>query len=347
MTTLPTKLPDRHQGVHFAVEIQKTRLAFRTPRMKSIPLPKEFVDRNAWAESQLKSLVADPEGFDHTATYNKHTFLEAIVLTEREDWLETALALGAPVDQRDHVQRTALHYAAQGGRNGMIELLLAAGADLEAQDGNHNTPLHMACQVNWENTVAFLIAKGANKEARTLLEETTPLIEAARRSLESMQVLLDAGVDKNACSKYGETALMAAIAGGNPEAAQILIAAGVELNVTDTDSHPALWHALQREEFKTHPHHDVFQNLLDAGADLHTTAPNGFTLLHCAAEIGRLDQLLILLDMGLDPHAQSLDGHTAHSLLLEKHSGIANAFREAVMERQLPKPSVRKAGPRF
>lgn len=347
MKKSPTKLPNRHQEPHFAVDTQNIRLACRTPQVASLPLPREFQDRNAWAAAQLQALVSDPDGFDHTATYKKHTFLEAIVLTTREDWLETALSLGSPVDQRDDLQRTALHHAAQGGLNGMIERLLAAGADLEAKDGNHNTPLHMACQVNWEQTVALLIAKGANLEARTLLSETTPLIESAQRSLESMLVVLEAGADKNASSKHGETALMAAICGGNPEAAQRLIDAGVDLDAIDTEGHSVLWHALQREEFKTHPHHDLFQDLLDAGANLHVSGPNGFTLLHCAAELGRLDQLLALLDRGLEPHAQSLDGHTVQTLLMAKHPEIVPAFREAVLERQLPQAPVRKAGPRF
>jgi len=73
--------------------------------------------------------------------------------------------------------------------------------------------------------------------------------------------------------------------------------------------------------------------LLDHGADIEARDRRGFTALHRAAEMGRLDVLRVLLDRGAAPEPTA-EGHTPRSLaagrgneeivaLLDKH--IASA----------------------
>jgi ankyrin repeat protein len=58
--------------------------------------------------------------------------------------LQLLLAAGAKVNEVDSQGRTALHGAAQGGRNEIVKLLAAKGADLQVKDARGFTPLDYA-----------------------------------------------------------------------------------------------------------------------------------------------------------------------------------------------------------
>jgi hypothetical protein len=58
--------------------------------------------------------------------------------------LQLLLAAGSKVNEVDAQGRTALHGAAQGGRNEIVKLLAARGADLQVKDARGFTPLDYA-----------------------------------------------------------------------------------------------------------------------------------------------------------------------------------------------------------
>jgi ankyrin repeat protein len=63
------------------------------------------------------------------------------------------LAAGADVNAKTDMQKTALHFAAEGGMVKITEILLAAKADPRAKDRDSRTPLEVA----GENEVADLL----------------------------------------------------------------------------------------------------------------------------------------------------------------------------------------------
>ena len=76
------------------------------------------------------------------------------------------------LNEDEEGEKTALHYAAENGRDVIVELLIASGADINAKSGHGMTPLHFAAEEG-ENTVAFeLIRLGADINARDIIGRT-------------------------------------------------------------------------------------------------------------------------------------------------------------------------------
>jgi hypothetical protein len=323
------------------------RLNSRSDQMKALLRPTaDELSREEWLAQQIAAFDGDvPQA--EALRWKKHPLLTVAVLAQREDWVEQVLSWGISLELIDNLHRTALHYAVQCESTGIVQRLIDAGANLQAQDGNHNTPLHIAAQTNWENHVALLVDHGANMEAVTLLDTTTPLIDAARMSLESAQVLLEKGANVHAESKHGETPLIAAIAGGNPKAVPVLIAAGADVNHVDAQGCPVLWHALQRTEDLRNPDHNSFGLLLAAHADPCRELPEGRTLMHVAAQHGRLDHLTTLISMAVPAMVADEKGITPLDILNADHPHLAEKFRQRVLEQELPAPAPRRTGPRF
>ncbi len=75
---------------------------------------------------------------------------------ERPDKVQLLLDYGAEVNARGPHGRTALHYAAVGGRTQVIKVLLAHGADPTLRDEQGATALNLARAVNKSESVALL-----------------------------------------------------------------------------------------------------------------------------------------------------------------------------------------------
>jgi len=72
------------------------------------------------------------------------------------------LAAGAPVDGRDDLGRTALHWAAEGGYGDIVEALVEAGGGLDVADGDAETPLIIACVCEHAAIARRLVEAGAS-----------------------------------------------------------------------------------------------------------------------------------------------------------------------------------------
>ena len=79
-----------------------------------------------------------------------------------------ALLAGQPaaVKETSNDGKTALHYAALGGKLEVAEVLIAAGADVNAKDRDSWTPLHCAALKGQTRIAALLRLKGADVRHR-------------------------------------------------------------------------------------------------------------------------------------------------------------------------------------
>lgn len=110
------------------------------------------------------------------------------------------LAGGEAADARDNLGRTALHWAAIGGKTEIVRMLLDAGVPADAPDRNGWTPLSLV-EDNPE-TAKMLIAHGADPNAD---HGGIPalLYLASCRSPEVLEVLLAGGGDAGATDSEG------------------------------------------------------------------------------------------------------------------------------------------------
>src|SRR5262245_53888625 len=219
---------------------------------------------------------------------------------------------------------TALHWASYKDDIETVELLIRAGATVDAANDLGVTPLSLACANGNAAVVAKLLTAKANPNLATP-GGVSPLMIAARvGSVPTVNALLAAGANVNASeASRGQTALMWAAAQRHSDVVRMLIDHGADIrarsrvsllrvnrggpNGTDADvSHvddvekggsTALLFAARQGDLES------AKLLVAAGADVNTTAPDGYSALVLASHSGHGALASFLLEHGADPNS--------------------------------------------
>jgi ankyrin repeat protein len=170
------------------------------------------------------------------------------------------------INIKDQLGRTALHLAAQHNLVDMPKLLQEEGADLDAQDNEGFTPLHLAVQQGLLGTVTRLIGLGANIYVQDN-QGRTPLYWAITKN-------------RQAITKIFINKILASLKGGM-----------VDASIDHTGS-PLLWAAVSVGTL------DQVKTLIQKGARLDRSGPEGGSPLHVAARIGSTAMVDILIEKG-------------------------------------------------
>jgi ankyrin repeat protein len=178
---------------------------------------------------------------------------------------------------------------------------LAPLIDPNGRDRWGHTPLSMAVQYGDLPLVSLLVRRGAEvNEGRQLL---TPVTLAVRRGESSiLQYLRDAGAVSSIVTwtYEGQDGLIAQELARDPLLAELRDEAGT----------PLIHHAAEAL------HLSIVSLLLDHGASIAGTDPNGETPLHRLADMRRVPtgkasvMAMLLLDRGADPNARNWDDVT-------------------------------------
>ena len=179
---------------------------------------------------------------------------ERLLAAVRDGEVEVVRSLleeGADVNAARGDGLTALHLAAEGGRQAVAEALMAAGAAVDAgtRIGGY-TPLHVAARGGHGAVVLRLLEAGADPNARTTNSGVTALHLAAGATggRSAVAALLDHGADPDAREgSAGQTPLFFAAAANRADAVAALLAAGADPGIATAviDVLPTL--ALDRE----------------------------------------------------------------------------------------------------
>lgn len=178
--------------------------------------------------------------------------------------------------------------------------LLDSGANTNVPNKRGETPLHLAAKHNNCTVMRQLLdnyAHCAYFDARDK-SDTTPLFHAVKH-VEATRLLIDFGADVNARNRYGTTPLIAMPATssvGRLSVTRLLLNAGANLNACDNDGMTALHMACDDDDDKW------AKLLLERGADVNANGSTG-TPLHCAAELGSVECVRLLLQWGADTRA--------------------------------------------
>ncbi|KAI9395338.1 hypothetical protein POPTR_005G219201v4 [Populus trichocarpa] len=192
--------------------------------------------------------------------------------------------------------RTALHFAAVGGRAHVCRYLTAeAKLDVNARDGKGETPLHNSITADRYPTAVHLLENGANPNAATD-SGLTPLHYAAKSGLKKFLLLLILkGAEVDAKADSGTPLKWAAIH-GQKKAVKILLDNHADPNMIFDFIHSPLVASILASSF------DSVKLLLQAGADPNTCSL-GMTPLEVAASNGETQ-------LGLTPvEVAALGGH--------------------------------------
>ena len=238
---------------------------------------------------------------------------------------------------------TALHWAVQRDAADVVGLLLNAGADATAPNRYGVAPLTLAAMNGNAAIVGRLLAAGADPNRR-LAEGETVLMTAARTGRpDVVQALLAAGADPNASEPArGQTALMWAAAENNIGAIRVLVANGADVAARTGDpaagepggvfstevgltrdarsgpSFTALLFAVQLGQL------DAVRTLLDLGADVNDTFPDGTSALVVAAMNGQHEVGIHLIDQGADVNAAGQGWNALHQVIRLRRTNIGH-----------------------
>jgi ankyrin repeat protein len=218
------------------------------------------------------------------------------------------LQSGADVRVADRYGITALKLAAENGSAAMIEVLIKAGADPNTVMPTGETVLMTAAHTGKPDAVSILLAHGAKpNEKERRFGETALMGAAAENNAAAIRVLADGGADLNAKSnltdfpefkfltsgmvitalpKGGWTPLMYAARQGSRDAAKALVESGANLNLTDPDGATALVIAI------INAHFDLAAMLVEKGADPDVPDTSGMAALYAAVDMHTLGPML-------------------------------------------------------
>ena len=221
---------------------------------------------------------------------------------------------------------TPLHLAVRANNLSEVQRLLRTGANPSAANRYGITPLSLASENGTGEIFSTLVKAGADVKA-TLPGGQTLLMSAARAgNADAVKILLERGADPNAReSSNQETALMWAAAENHPQVVKLLAARGAELNarsallqykqdrfglegvvtILPRGSWTPLMFAGRQGSV------NAAQALVEAGADINLTEPDGTTALIIAIINGHYDTAAMLLSKGADPNIADSAGMAA------------------------------------
>jgi uncharacterized protein len=208
---------------------------------------------------------------------------------------------------------------------------------------NENATLMMASQRGDLSQVQRLLREGAQVNQRNSDGQTALHYAVQCKNVLVVQTLIQAGADVNARRAGNVTPLMLSLdmAFGQPDIALALIRAGADVNVADENGDTALIIAT------TESSSEVFESLLDRGANPNASGLNG-TALHYAAMNAMLDRAKLLLDHGADASIRNSAGQTPNDVAFTTNPDKAvqvefqemrNLLLDAIRQKRKPAPT--------
>ena len=225
----------------------------------------------------LMDTGADPSIVDKYRDSCLHAAIHGQCSTET---IQKIIDHGADVNAVNNDGATPLLLACSKAQAESAELLLNVGADPNIADGDGDASILSAidgyCSVN---TMHKLIANGANVNATNNKGLTALLKACSYGQMDVVKVLLEAGADPTIVDDVHYSSLHAAVDGRcNKDTLRALIDHGAHIDATRKDGTNALLRACTTGQSKS------VIVLLEAGAGVSITKPNGNTCLHTAIE---------------------------------------------------------------
>ena len=255
------------------------------------------------------------------------------------------IAGGADANAADPDGTTALHWAVDQDRVDLVDLLLDAGARATAVNRYGVPPLSLAAGNGSAAVIARLLDARADVHV-SLPSGETPLHTAARAGdVAALRLLLVSGADPNAREDIRrQTPLMWAASEGRADAIRLLVESGADLHARSVEEDykqttGSLAMLVSRDVYIEFTplmfavwkgHLAATRTLLDLGADVNETTPDGTIALVIAAVNAHWEIGVLLLERGADPNAAENGWNALHQ----------TAWTRTLTVGQLPPPPV-------
>jgi ankyrin repeat protein len=221
---------------------------------------------------------------------------------------------------------TALHLAVRSNDLPAVQRLLRSGANPSLANRYGITPLSLAAESASAEIFSALLKAGADVKALLPGGQTILMTAARSGNVEAVKMLLDRGADANVReSNNQETALMWAAAENHPDVVRLLASRGAQLDarsallqykqdrfglegvvtILPRGNWTALMFAARQGAL------DAAQALVEAGAGINLTDPDGTTPLIIAIINSHYDTAAMLTNKGADPNIADSSGMAA------------------------------------
>jgi hypothetical protein len=178
-----------------------------------------------------------------------------------------------------------IHDAARDGDLSAVRALVGGDPGLiEAADDAGRGPLHWSCAGGHTELVGYLVGRGADVNRRDSRGDTPLLLALYGFHTDAALVLVDNGADVNAANAVGMTPFVLAAGWRDPELVRRM-AHEADPAAKDPFGVTALQYTVARGI------DDVSKALVDRGADIDATLPNGKSVMQIAKDYGRIEML--------------------------------------------------------
>ena len=215
------------------------------------------------------------------------------------DAINVLLKAGADPNIADAQGDTCLHHTVRTNyKKEVLQAITDHGADLIATNKMNWTALMIASAMSYIDDINVLLKAGADPNiANTYGDTCLHDAVSAACDKEVLQAIIEHGADVNAANKNSETALMMAREKSNAAAIHVLLNAGADPNIANADGYTSLHHTVRKNYNK-----EVFQAIIDHGADVNARNKKNWTALKIASAISIADAVYELLKAGADPN---------------------------------------------
>ncbi|XP_067660118.1 putative ankyrin repeat protein RF_0381 [Haliotis asinina] len=186
---------------------------------------------------------------------------------------------------------TPVMHAAKDGNREMFDLLVKEGADLSLVDVGDRNILHLACIGGNLQIVKYVLAQKIGDINTRDMNGRTPVLHAASAGHKDVfDVLVEAGAHLSLLDGDKETILHVACEGGNVEIIKHLLKQDfVDIDTRDISGWTPVMYGAR------HGHKNVFDVLVDKGADLSLVGRHKTNILHFACVGGNVEIIKYLL----------------------------------------------------
>jgi len=219
---------------------------------------------------------------------------------------------------------TALHWAVHSGDVELVEALISAGAKVDVANDYGATPMSEAAVAANVAVLEALLEAGADVDSTNADGQTALMVVARGGNIEAAKLLIERGADVNAREqRKGQTALMWAVAQSHPAMAQLLLEHAAEVDARSTVNE---WERMVTAEPRQKNLYsggftpllyaarqgclECVELLLDAGAKIDLTDPDGVTPLISAVLNAHWDTAKLLLARGANVNKWDFWGRT-------------------------------------
>lgn len=253
--------------------------------------------------------------------------------------------MGIPVDEQE---TTPLHLAAAYDARHCCEWLIRRGVETQALDARQRIPAVLAAQ-NGNAAIARRLIALETDFSRHIFAHSLLHDAAKRRDLVMADILLEHSIDLTALDENGRSALHWALLSSDLSMARLLLLAGADIEQKDLKERSCRSLLIDKGRFadqvlscagicstsdcrKESPLHSAVRMrdpalLQVALYRLHPDLQNsqGQTPLHLAAQLGKEDAVISLIQQGADLNARDIHGRTPLCLALLEAKGAASA----------------------